>query len=89
MYEEGRRLWLQDVSKNPAGQKAFHNGEWNHFRVRAVGNRFQTWVNGIPVTDYRDDLTSFGFIGLQVHGVAEGVGPYEAAWRNIKLRELK
>ena len=36
---------------------------------------------------YKDHPT--GFIGLQVHGIGKGMGPYEVAWRNIRLRELK
>ena len=30
-----------------------------------------------------------GFIGLQVHGIKAGTGPYDVAWRNIRIRELK
>ena len=29
-----------------------------------------------------------GFIGLQVHGIGAGQGPYEVRWRNLKLRDL-
>jgi hypothetical protein len=30
-----------------------------------------------------------GFIGLQVHSIKKGTGPYEVAWRNIKIKELE
>jgi hypothetical protein len=30
-----------------------------------------------------------GFIGLQVHGIKKGSGPYEVRFRNLALRELK
>ena len=30
-----------------------------------------------------------GFIGLQVHGIAKGEGPYQVRWRNVRIRELK
>ncbi len=85
LYDEGRRLWLQDVSKNPAGQKAFKNNGWNHFRVRAVGDHFQTWLNGVAVTDYRDDLSSFGFIGLQVHNFANDGA--EVRFKNLMIKD--
>ena len=29
-----------------------------------------------------------GFIGLQVHSIEPGSGPYEVAWRQLRLREL-
>lgn len=73
--------------------KVFKDGEWNHYRIVARGPRIQTWINGQPI----DDLTHEGiyethpkgFIALQVHGIRKGTGPYEVAWRNLRLRELK
>jgi len=29
-----------------------------------------------------------GFIGLQVHGIRRGTGPYEVRWRKIRIKEL-
>ena len=29
-----------------------------------------------------------GFIGLQVHGIKRGTGPFEVRWRNITLKDL-
>jgi len=43
----------------------------------------------VKVADLVDE-SSFrsGFIGLQVHSIPEGSGPYEVRWRNLFLREL-
>ena len=30
-----------------------------------------------------------GFIGLQVHGIRRGSGPFEVRWRNLGIIELK
>ena len=72
--------------------KHFKNGEWNKYRVLAEGARIQTWVNGNQVSDLVDEekLKSHpkGFIGLQVHGIRKGSGPYSVAWRNVKIREI-
>ena len=48
IYDEARRGWLYSLEQNPEGRKAFKNGEWNHYRVEAIGNSIRTWVNGIP-----------------------------------------
>jgi hypothetical protein len=72
--------------------KHFKDGQWNHYRVVARGPRIQTWINGEVI----EDLTHAeiykthpkGFIGLQVHGIGKGAGPYEVAWRNLRIREL-
>ncbi|MCA8991100.1 MAG: DUF1080 domain-containing protein [Planctomycetaceae bacterium] len=71
----------------------FKNNEWNEFRVLAEGARIRTWINGHPIEDLTDEpiyeTHPSGFIGLQVHGIKAGTGPYEVRWRNIRIRELK
>ena len=72
-----------------AAQEAFKTGEWNKYRVKAVGKKIETWVNGVPTAML--SMTSkmlSGFIGLQVHGIAAGTGPYEVRWRNIMIKDL-
>ena len=53
------------------------------------GNRYRSWLNGIAASDFTDDVDQRGFIGLQVHGIKKGTGPYQVRWRNVRLRELK
>jgi hypothetical protein len=70
----------------------FRNGQWNRYRVSARGPSIQTWINVQSVEDLTDEEVyethPRGFIGLQVHGIEPGSGPYEVAWRNLRLREL-
>jgi hypothetical protein len=70
----------------------FKRDQWNSFRVIAQGPRIQTFINGQSIGDLTDEpiyqTHPRGFIGLQVHGIGSGQGPYEVAWRNIRLREL-
>ncbi|MBN2634384.1 MAG: DUF1080 domain-containing protein [Bacteroidales bacterium] len=87
IYDEARRGWLYTLDKNPAGQKALKVGEWNHYRVEAIGNSIRTWINGVPCADLVDDLTPSGFIALQVHSIGndkarEGL---EVKWKNIRI----
>jgi hypothetical protein len=89
-WDEGRRTkWLDDFSEKPEAKKAFKEGEWNHYRIVAQEDRIRSWVNGVPCADFRDDMDATGFIGLQVHGIRKGTGPYQVRWRNIRIRELK
>ncbi|MFT7644285.1 MAG: hypothetical protein ACI9G1_006051 [Pirellulaceae bacterium] len=91
IYDEGRRGWLNNLEKNEAARKAFKQNEWNHYRIVCKGDSIKTWVNGVPAADLKDDLTSSGFIALQVHGVGkhpEKVGK-QVIWRNVKIKELK
>jgi hypothetical protein len=70
----------------------FRNGQWNRYRIVARGPRIQTWLNGQPIEDLTDEAAYAthpeGFIGLQVHGIEPGTGPYEVAWRGLRLRRL-
>jgi hypothetical protein len=70
----------------------FWNGSWNHYRIVARGPRIRIWVNDQPIEDLTDEEVyrshPDGLIGLQVHGIEEGSGPYEVAWRRLRLREL-
>ncbi|WP_159521842.1 3-keto-disaccharide hydrolase [Sunxiuqinia indica] len=72
--------------------KAFKDGVWNTYRIVANGARIQTWINGEQISDLIDnekfESHPKGFIGLQVHGVGQR-GPFQVAWRNIKLKELE
>lgn len=71
----------------------FKNGEWNHYRVRAVGQKIETWINGEKIADLTHDKRWYdenpaGAIGLQVHGVGNR-GPFSVRWRNIYVRPIK
>jgi len=89
IYDEGRRGWLNDLSKNKPAQKAFKQNEWNHYRIVCRGDSIKTWVNGVPAADLKDGMTAEGFIALQVHGVRDAghVGK-QISWRNVKIKEL-
>ena len=90
LYEEGGRGFLHTPGEDEAARAAFRPDDWNHVRVRVVGDHFQTWINGVPVADLHDNLTPAGYIALQLHGVgrnAEKVGK-QVLFRNIYLTGL-
>jgi len=87
IYDEARREWLYIPNINPEGKKAFKKGEWNKYRIEAIGNTIRTWINGIPVAHLIDDMTAKGFIALQVHAIygdmKEGMRIH---WKNIRIQ---
>ncbi|ULQ56996.1 DUF1080 domain-containing protein [Flavihumibacter rivuli] len=87
IYDEGRRGWLYTLDYNEGAKKAFHNGEWNHYRIECIGNTVRTYVNGIAAAYLIDSLPTRGFIALQVHSIGK---PEEAGrqikWRNIRIQ---
>ena len=87
IYDEARRGWLYTLDQNPEGKKALKAGEWNHYRVEAIGSSIRTWINGIPCADLVDDLTPSGFIALQVHGIGRDSSRIglQVMWKNIRI----
>ncbi len=87
IYDEARRGWLYSLDQNPEGRKAFRNGEWNHYRIEAIGNSIRTWINGIPCADLVDDMTPKGFIALQVHQIGDASHEgKQIRWKNIRIQ---
>lgn len=87
LYDEARRGWLYPLDINPRAQNAFKKGEWNKYRVEAIGNSIRTWVNGVPTASLVDDLTPSGFIALQVHAIGKDDQPgKQIRWRNIRIQ---
>lgn len=86
IFDEGRRKWLVTLKDNPAGQKAFKQGEWNSARIEAIGDNIRIWLNGVPTAKLIDDKTATGFIGLQVHSIYGDMTPgMEIKWRNVRI----
>lgn len=86
IYDEARRGWLYPLDGMPEAQKAFRQNEWNHYRIEAIGDTIKTWVNDVPVGFLIDEKTARGFIGLQVHSIAdEQEAGTEIRWRNIRI----
>jgi hypothetical protein len=84
IYEEAQRGWFYTGEMNPPAKPLYKFGQWNHYRIEAIGPRLRTWINGAPVSDVIDDATRSGFIGLQVHSIDK---PEDAGrtttWKNL------
>lgn len=88
-WDEARRTkWLDDFADKPQAREAFKSGSWNHYRIVAEGDHIRSWLNGIRCADFHDAADASGFIGLQVHSIQSGTGPFQVRWKNIRLRNL-
>ena len=87
LYDEARRGWLHTLADQPAAQKALRMGDWNRFRVEAIGPSIRTWLNGVECANILDDLTPSGIIAVQVHAIGSDktrVGQ-TIRWRNLRI----
>lgn len=87
IYDEARRGWLYPMEYNQAAKKSYKRGQWNKYRVEAIGNTIRTWLNGVACANLVDDMTPSGFIALQVHSIGkdEGRAGKTICWRNIRI----
>lgn len=94
IYGEAAGGWMTPEDKL-IPHKHFKDGEWNKYRVLAKGANIKVWINDQMISDLTDEeklkTHPKGFIGLQVHqiGRKQGAGPYTAAWRNLRIREIR
>ncbi|MEN8694996.1 MAG: 3-keto-disaccharide hydrolase [Akkermansiaceae bacterium] len=78
VYGIGLGGWLSRA------QGKIKEGEWNHFKVQAVGPRIQTWVNGVLVSDLKNTKQLCGSFGIQHHGKGGVV-----KFRKMRVRALE
>jgi len=94
LYDEGRRGWIHPKKPivNPYNDEhwkkdrseAFKRSDWNHYKIRCLGEHIQIWVNGVKTTDLKDSTDAKGFIAIQHHGEKGQVYRF----KNIKILEL-
>ena len=56
-------------------------GEWNHYRITAIGGVVKLWVNGTEVNGGRACLPARGYLALESEGS-------QVEFRDLKLREF-
>lgn len=88
IYDESRRGWIYPLSDNPDGRNAFKQGQWNHLHIEAIGSEIRVWLNGVNTANIYDDLTTEGFIALQVHSIGSEthLEGKEDRWRNLRIK---
>jgi hypothetical protein len=91
IYGEAAGGWMTPDEKLKPHMH-FKDGEWNAYRVLAVGPNIKVWINEVLISDLTHEekfkTHPTGFIGLQVHGIEPGTGPYEVRWRHLMIREV-
>jgi hypothetical protein len=84
VYESYGRGWLVQIPDEKEG--FLKMGEWNILRIKVVGDKVQTWLNGNAMVDFSDAKigAANGSIALQIH---DG-GGIKVRWKDIVVQEL-
>jgi hypothetical protein len=70
-----------NLSKEMTANRVKPAGEWNHYEIRAEGDRISLSVNGEIVSDLTGVGLRTGYIGLEAEG-------YEITFKNLRLQSL-
>ena len=84
IYESYGRGWL--IKPDPEKDKALKMGDWNGMKIKVVGDKVTTWLNGTQMISFTDEKIGRGkgSIALQIH---DG-GGIKVRWRNLKVKPL-
>ncbi|MBM4113293.1 MAG: DUF1080 domain-containing protein [Phycisphaerae bacterium] len=84
---EGKRV-LARFGSEAALRAVIRDGEWNDYRIEAIGTRVRHWINGALMSDVSDgDASRFrrgGALALQLHSG----DPMEVRFRNLEVRRI-
>ena len=84
IYESYGRGWL--IKPGPE-KDILKMGEWNTLKIRAVGAKVTTWLNGVQMIEIEDEKigSATGSIALQIHSG----GGIRVIWKNILIEKIK
>ena len=84
VYESYGRGWL--IQPEPEKDRALKMGDWNQMKIKVVGNKVTTWINGTQMISFSDEKIGQGkgSIALQIH---DG-GGIKVKWRKLKIKTL-
>lgn len=64
----------------PELHKVGGSGEWNDWRVLAVGNKITFWVNGKQAWEVDEFVPARGYLGMQAEGTID--------FKNLRIKEM-
>jgi hypothetical protein len=84
IYESYGRGWLVQIPDEK--ENILKPEQWNKMKIRVVGNKVTTWLNGQQMVELTDDKigAANGSIALQIH---DG-GGIKVRWKNLFVTEL-
>lgn len=85
VYESYGRGWL--IKPSPEKEEVLKTGEWNTLKIRAVGPKLTTWLNGVEMITLDDEKIGKGkgSVALQIH---DG-GGIKVQWKDLVLTKIE
>jgi len=86
LYDESRRNKIL-VAAAPNALKVLNKTDWNHYTLRAIGDRIALGLNGTSSVNYRETepgIARSGLLAVQIHAG----GPMEVQFKDLMIQPL-
>lgn len=85
VYESYGRGWL--IKPSAEKEEVLKEGEWNDMKIKVVGSKLTSWLNGVEMITITDEKIGKGkgSVALQIH---DG-GGIKVKWKDIVIKEIK
>jgi len=83
--------WLYTLQQDKRAQHAEKAvGEWNHWRIEAIGNEIKVWLNGIPTAHLVNSKYNEGYIAFKIHFLGNDPEREKASswFKNIRIIDV-
>lgn len=83
--------WLYTLQQDKRAQHAEKAvGEWNHWRIEAIGNEIKVWLNGIPTSHLVNSKYDEGYIAFKIHFLGNDPEREKASswFKNIRIIDV-
>lgn len=80
--------WLYTLKEDQRAQKAVKPaGEWDHYRIEAIGKHIKVWVNDIPTSNMINAKYGKGYLAFKIHFLGNEPDKEQAtAWiKNVRV----
>lgn len=80
--------WMYPLTDDKRAQGAIKNaGEWDHYRIEAIGDHIKVWLNGIPTSNIINSKYGKGHIAFKIHFLGDDPEKEKtAAWiKNVRI----
>ncbi len=79
-------LWKPGTPTGKATENLTKDGEWFDYRIKAVGNHIQFWINDQLVMTYDDDEYKKGHFAIQCHNPGMVIEAKDLYYRDLSKK---
>ena len=77
-------MWKPGKGVGKATELLTKDGEWFEYRIKAIGENIQFWINGKQVMTYKDSEYKTGHFAIQGHNPGMKIEAKELFYKEVR-----